>query len=450
MSRDRANQAAAYYHDLLEKSHLNSTIAGLNKAIHDRSLTVAGRSVCNVLRPQFLDSASYEMIVHASTLVMRGFSELAQRLIADPALRARLQMSPEEEELVLIDTGYGAPDVSARLDGFLDAAGEFRFVEYNADSPGGIGFGDVLADTFASLPILQEFSTRYPYSIIPVRARAIDALLSAYHRWGGRDFPSIAIVDWETTPTRSEFFLMQEYFESRGCRVRIADPEELEYSRGKLYAAGWPVDLVYKRLVTFELLEKLGLHHPLVRAVREHSVCMANGFAVQMLFKKSLFAMLNDSDIFRAKDPEVADAIQKHVPWSRLLREGKTDYHGQSIDLLPFLESNKERFVLKPSSEYGGKGVVLGWESSDAEWNQTLKTGLEISYIVQERVNLGSEIYPVYMDGKLGFEERYFDLDPYVWNGAHIEGCGVRLSRGALLNVSAGGGSATPLFILQS
>lgn len=449
MNQALVKQASAYYNELLEQSHLDSTIAGLNTAIQQKSLTVAGRSICNVLRPQFVDSASYEMIVRASTLVMRGFSELAQQLLADSSLRARLQLTPEEEELVLIDTGYGAPDVSARLDGFLDDAGGFRFVEYNADSPGGIGFGDVLADIFSSLPILQEFSRRYRYRAIPVRARAMEALLNAYHRWGGHDFPSIAIVDWATTPTRNEFVLMQEYFESRGCRVRIADPEELEYSRGKLYAAGWPIDLVYKRLVTFELLEKLGLHHPLVRAVRERAVCMANGFAVQMLFKKSLFAMLNDSDLFRPRDQEVIDAIHKHVPWSRLLRECKTDFHGQTVDLLPFLASNKERFVLKPSSEYGGKGVVLGWESTDTEWNQTLKAGLEISYITQERVNLGSESYPVYMDGKLSFEDRYFDLDPYVWNGTQIEGCGVRLSRGAILNVSAGGGSATPLFILS-
>ena len=56
---------------------------------------------------------------------------------------------------------------------------------------------------------------------------------------------------------------------------------------------------------------------------------------------------------------------------------------------------------------------------------------------------------PSIIDGELRFDERYLDLDPYVWDGERVEGCGVRLSKLALLNVSAGGGSATPMFIIR-
>ena len=447
MLRETVAQAVSHYHNLLEKTYLSDTVQSLEHAISERRLTVAGRPVCSVLRPHFIDSTSYEMVMRASTLVMRGFAELKQRLFQDSALRARLELTPAEEEIVLIDTGYGAADVSARLDGFLDAAGNFRFVEYNADSPGGIAFGDVLSEVFAALPVVREFGRRFPFRILPVRSRTWDALLSTYHRWGGRGLPSIAIVDWRTTATRNEFILMQEHFEARGCRVCVADPDELEYRNGKLYASGNPVDLVYKRLVVFELLERLGLRHPLVQAVKDHAVCMANGFAVQMLFKKSLFAMLNDPAIFAPRDPEVAEAVHTHVPWSRLVRECRTQYEGRTVDLVDFIMANRNRLVLKPSSEYGGRGVQLGWESSEDEWKDTLATALQSSYIVQERVNLGVEIYPSFVDGKLTYDERYFDLDPYVWHGERIDGCGVRLSRGALLNVSAGGGSATPLFV---
>lgn len=448
MAGELVKQAVAHYHALLEQSYLSDTAERLNRAIEAHKLTVAGRSVCNVLRPQFLDSASYAMVRQASTLVMQGFAELAERLLADASLRSTVGLSRDEEELVLIETGYGAPDVSARLDGFLDANGGFRFVEYNADSPGGIAFGDALSEVFAGLPIVQEFARRYPFSIMPARSFTFDALVGAYHRWGGRGIPSMAIVDWRTAVTRNEFLLMQEHFEARGCPVKIVDPEELDYSGGNLYATGARVDFVYKRLVTFELLQRLGLNHPLVRAVRERAVCMANGFAVQMLFQKSLFALLNDPAFFQPKNAEVAQAIQKHVPWSRLVRDCKTQYNGQSIDLLPFIESNQNRLVLKPCSEYGGKGVSLGWECSDAQWKVAMKDAAASPHIVQERVTLGEEVYPTFVDGKLAFTQRYFDLDPYVWNGRHIEGCGVRLSSVALLNVSAGGGSATPLFVI--
>ena len=184
--RERIAKVVAEYHEMLERSYLDSTVELLDDAIRRRGLSVAGRPVCSVLRPQFLDSGTYSMVMRASTLVMKGFSELAQRLLQDASLRARMELAPEEDAIVTIDTGYGAADVSARLDGFLDAAGNFRFVEYNADSPGGLAFGDVLAEVFASTPLVQEFRRRHPFHVLPTRSRTFDALVSCYRRWGGR------------------------------------------------------------------------------------------------------------------------------------------------------------------------------------------------------------------------------------------------------------------------
>jgi hypothetical protein len=103
---------------------------------------------------------------------------------------------------------------------------------------------------------------------------------------------------------------------------------------------------------------------------------------------------------------------------------------------------------LKPTAEYGGKGVVLGWLVDDAEWASVLKDALKNPYVVQERVALGSEAFPILLDGKLQFPTFYADINPYVWGGVRSEGFGARLASGELLNVTAGGGSAVPVFIL--
>ena len=39
---------------------------------------------------------------------------------------------------------------------------------------------------------------------------------------------------------------------------------------------------------------------------------------------------------------------------------------GTTVDLLPFIERERDQLVLKPNDEYGGKGIVLGWEVDDA------------------------------------------------------------------------------------
>ena len=435
------------YHELLTGKYLDSTVSGLDEATHRFGLTVVGRPVCNVLRPLFLDQETYRKICTASNIVMQSFRVLADRLMIDRNLRKKLNLTPEAEEAIQIDTGFGAADVSARLDGFLGPEGTFCFVEYNADSPGGIGFGDVLADVFLSLPIMSEISQSFHVHAIPVRQKTFESLMNVYHKWGGKDLPSIAIVDWKEAVTKNEFIIMQEQFQQYGCSVVIADPTELELRNGVLYAAERPIQLVYKRVVAHELIERCGLNHSLIEAVRTQAVCMANGFAVQMLFNKMLFAFLSDP-AYQVVSVEARPLIDQHIPWTRIVQEYKTIHYNHEIDLIPYIAEHREKFVLKPVSEYGGKGVVLGWECNQEEWNTVLQSAMTSSYVVQERVPVSKELYPSYVEGSLLLDFRYFDLDPYIWEGINPEGCGVRLSRAALLNVSAGGGSATPMLIV--
>jgi uncharacterized circularly permuted ATP-grasp superfamily protein len=289
---------------------------------------------------------------------------------------------------------------------------------------------------------------RHPVRAFPIRRFALDVLLDSYRQWGGRERPRIAIVDWRTVKTYNEFLIFQEYLRSQGIESVIADPEELTYAGGKLRAGDVAIDLVYKRVVTGELLDRYGLDHPLLDAARDGAVCVVNSFHVQMLYKKTTFVLLSDPAYAHLFNAEELVAIARHIPWTRKLREGLTGYRGQQIDLLAFVQRNKDRLVIKPNGEYGGRGVVLGWECDESAWEKALGEALPGSFVVQERVTVGSELYPSYAEGELLFSERYFDLDPYVWQGSRAEGCGVRLSSAALLNVSAGGGSAVPMFII--
>jgi len=105
--------------------------------------------------------------------------------------------------------------------------------------------------------------------------------------------------------------------------------------------------------------------------------------------------------------------------------------------------------VLKPNDEYGGKGIVLGWEADSDMWERTIATALEQPYIVQQRIALPTEPYPSMADGKVVLIDRMVDTAPYVAYGGHVDGCLTRLATAALLNVTAGGGSQTPTFIAE-
>jgi hypothetical protein len=52
-------------------------------------------------------------------------------------------------------------------------------------------------------------------------------------------------------------------------------------------------------------------------------------------------------------------------------------------------------------------------------------------------------------DGELDISLRLVDCDPFIFNGDTIDGCLVRLSKVTLLNVTAGGGSVVPAFVID-
>jgi uncharacterized circularly permuted ATP-grasp superfamily protein len=118
------------------------------------------------------------------------------------------------------------------------------------------------------------------------------------------------------------------------------------------------------------------------------------------------------------------------------------------VELVPFIQRNRGRLVLKPNDEYGGKGIVLGWEVNDAQWERALATALDEPYIVQEKIALPSEPYPSLVDGGVRLIDRMLDTAPFVSYGRYIESCMTRLSTAALLNVTAGGGSTVPVFVV--
>jgi hypothetical protein len=328
--------------------------------------------------------------------------------------------------------------------------------EYNAETPAATAYSDVLSEVFLALPVMGDFQRRYDVYPLPGRQHVLHTLLDSYQQWrhsaaiDAPARPTIAILDWREVPTYSEFMLFQDYFHSQDFDCVIADPRQLEYRGGELLVDGiTPVHLIYKRVLISELVTREGLDSPVIQAVRDQAVCMVNPFRCKLLHKKASFAVLSDEANAGLFTPEERRSIDWYIPWTRLVRERRTQFAGQDIDLLPYLADHKDEFVLKPNDEYGGKGIVLGWETDQATWENALKGALLEPSIVQQRICLPSEPYPSLVEGTIQIYDRLTDTNPYIWEGNFVSGCLTRLSTVALLNVTAGGGSVVPTFLIQ-
>jgi uncharacterized circularly permuted ATP-grasp superfamily protein len=447
------SDAIARDHELLTDDVAAAAQGQLEEQLRRRGLFFGDRPLCTVLRPRFLSPDQYRYVQRASATVLGAFAKVHARAMADAGFRAQFGLLAWEERLAAADPRAADPSPLARLDAFYVTEGAdagLRLTEYNAETPAGAGYNDALTQMFDALPPMRRFRREYDVRPLPASPGTLDALLDAHgRRFGAAARPRIAILDWREVPTYSEFLLFERYFHEQGVECVIADPREVEYRGGRLMAGDTHVTLVYKRVLLSELVERCGEEHAVIRAVRDGAAVLVNSFASKILHKKASLAVLSDERTAPLFSAAERAAIADHVPWTRLVTDRRSEYRGEQVELLEWARGRRDRLVLKPNDEYGGKGIVLGWEVDDAAWEAALRAALAEPYIIQERIAIPSEPYPSAVDGRAVFADRMLDTAPYVFHGSHVDGVLTRLSTAALLNVTAGGGSNIPTYVVE-
>jgi uncharacterized circularly permuted ATP-grasp superfamily protein len=440
------------YHAILGRPGLAADSQGVLDGLQrERGLTYGPRPICTVLRPRFLTLCQFRALRDAVAGVLPAFDTIYARALADRDFRRQFRLLDWEERLLDTDPGFACPSPTARLDSFLTADGGLQFTEYNTETPAGGAYADALTKVFYALPAFREFQrTRYAFPL-PCKPGVTDALLDAYAQWRGtrNDPPRVAILDWREVPTFSEFVLFYDHFRGLGIEARIVDPREVEYIDGKLMAGDYHITLVYKRVLLTELIERGSIDHPVVQAVRDGAVCMVNSFRCKILFKKASLAVVSDERNASLFTPKQAELIRRHIPWTRVVEERKTQFDGASIDLVPFTHANKDRLVLKPNDDYGGRGIVLGWAVDQPTWDAAVQNALSLPFVVQQKIDLPREPFPKFIDDDLQFLDHLVDTNPYVIHGTTVQGCLTRISAGDLVNVSAGSGATVPTFLIE-
>ena len=447
------HDAIHLYHDLLTDQLAADSQAQLDAQQQRRHLSFGNRPLCTALRPRFLTPQQYRFLQTRVAVLIQAFRHCHDAAMADPVFRTQFRLLDNENALLAIDPGYPGPIPTSRLDALLDSEQELKFTEYNAECPAGAAYSDGLARVFYALPIMREFLKRYRVIPLPCAAGVIHTLLDSFRHWRGTSEGLChhnAILDWKEVPTYNEFVLVQQAFHEQGLECVLADPREVEFRDGKLMHGDYHITFVYKRVLISELIERGGMDHPVIQALRARAVCMVNPFRCKILYKKASLAVLSDERNRALFTPEQQQAIDAHIPWTRVVEERHTEIDGHKIELIPYIHGHRERFVLKPNDDYGGKGIVLGWTVDAARWEQAVRARrLTEPYVVQQRVRLPQEPFPSVVDGAVRITERLLDTAPYVSYGEFVDGCLTRIATDPLLNVTAGGGSTVCTFLIE-
>jgi hypothetical protein len=402
-----AQEAIAYYDELLKAQGVTADQFDQFQADLIASKNAFGdRSQCPYLRPQFVGADQWTHVQRVTALVNSAMVKAGKLILADESLRDILCLTDGEKVLIEPDPGYDWLSPHCRYDSFL-TDDSFAFVELNGESPAGPAYTTNLANMWLEHPltkaVMDPFLQKFDIETFDVRVPLLEMLVTLYAEWRSKgrtdraEKPVIGIIDYAGLSTQPEFELCQAFFQEQGYETIIADPRTLVYENGRLRTAeGVVIDMIYRRVLTNEFLDHWDDVQAMWNAYKDGNVCVANPFRSKLLHKKSIFAIITDERVMPHFTPEEQDAIKSAVPWTRLVRAGKTQrFDGTEIDLLPWMIENQQNLVVKPNDEYGGKGVYIGWAMSADEWKAAIAEAQETPFVVQWKVKAPKVPFPV-------------------------------------------------------
>jgi uncharacterized circularly permuted ATP-grasp superfamily protein len=420
--------------------------AWLHEAFLRQGITFGGAPMRSFLRPHLVERSAWNALRDAGRDLLELAARVARRAFDGDAGRLAAHLGIPESQARWMTLDAGEPDVVlSRLDAFLTPEGP-RFIEVNSDAPAGFGYGDRMAEVFGRLPLFREFAAAHAVAYVPSAPPLVEAILAQWRRRGGGGQPVVAIVDWGDVKTRPDQEILCAALEAGGARCHLADPRAMEVRGGRLRSGPHAVDVVYRRTVITEVVEREDEVAGFLRAYREGLAVFVNPFRCGLSEDKAFFGVLTDEAHAGLMTPAERALVARTVPWTRRVEDRRTLKDGREVDLVPYILEHAGDLVLKPAHGYGGRSVFVGEETPAEAWSGAVREALAAAWVVQQRVAIPQEEFPVCEGGGLAFEPLGVNANPFYAAGAEA-GAVARASRSAVINVSAGGGSV-PTFVV--
>ena len=416
----RLAYAIATYHRLLgdERFRDLAWAEQLQDKMRQQGISGGGRLLTPVLRPHFVSGEQQARLAAVSTRLADLLAKLENLTLQSPRLLNKIRLFPAEKLLAALPCGYSPAAKASRYEaaihngslcvrGFENAAGI------------GIAFADVLADLFLALPIVRELTKcGFQVSKLGCLQHLIGSVLAAWSDFGGSHCPSIALLepDYPGFPGQEGEFIVK-LFRQAGYAARVVAPDELELKGGHLRVGDFPVDIIFRRIETRELLLRCELSHPLLTAYRSGTVCIVNGFRSELWSRRASLELLTDTALALNLNRSDHRFLAEFVPWTRLIAPCRTTYKETEIDLLPYLRKNRAAFILRPSEATPDEPAFAGAELSASAWDQALGLALRTPYVAQDAASAPRlEDFPVFRYGSLEFTRLAVSVFPHVLN----------------------------------
>lgn len=336
-------------------------------------------------------------------------NKVVEKYLESPKFREKFGYPKLLEELILSEHGYDVNVPIGRFDIFYGGGDNFKFCELNTDGSSAMNEDNTLARIILETEPIKKMKEKYNIDYFELLHKWVDESISIFRKFNKSiEKPTVAIVDFEGSGTPAEFEEFRKAYIEKGYNAVITDPRKLEYTDGKLYLKGIKIDLIYRRIVTRELVERSHEIQDFINAYKDRAVCVVGPIKSQIMHNKIIFKILHDEDTLEFLNEEEREYIKKHVPYT-------TEFEGDQKIFDEAFE-NKDKYVIKPRDLYASKGVYVGRDFSNEEWMTKLEENWENDYLLQEFCQPYKQELVQFKDGKMEVNKFNHILGLFMYN----------------------------------
>ncbi len=338
-----------------------------------------GKPVPFNYQPFFVDPIDVENFKYILDSILSIGRKVTNEYIENPEYRKLFDFPKFIEEMILVDNGYGVIAPIGRFDIFYNNIDDFMFCEINTDGSSAMNEDMVLGKILLQSHGLKDFSKDYQLSQFELFDSWVEEALKLYNKFDPTNpTPNVAIMDVMESATTTEFEEFKKAFSRAGCNTEIVDVRNLKYRDGKLYHEDFRIDLIYRRLVTFELIKHAEDCQEFIKAYMDKAMCTIGSIQSQVIHNKIFFKILFDEETRKFLDPEDIQFIDNHIPYTGIL--------GESLEILEKVKKDKDKYIIKPMDMNASQGIYTGMDLSQEEWEKNLERDFDQNFIYQEYV----------------------------------------------------------------
>jgi len=368
------------YASIFKKRRKENDLSGIKFQEYMNSSTAVfqGTPVKCAFMPKFFSDDTWAYMQKSAGIIYGILEKVINKYIECPEYRLLFPFSPELENLILTEAGYDCKLPITRIDLFLNEDDlSFKFCEFNADGTSAMNEDRELLTAHHQTDVMQEFLKTHEVMGFELFDSWVNEFGNIYDTYKYKKTnPRIVIADFTDKATPNEFIIFKAAFEKGGFVCDIVDIRTLKFENNELQTEdGKRIDAVYRRAVTRDIMERFDEVQPLINAVKANAVCLIGHFRTQIIHHKALFAILRMKESLDFMSAEEAEFIDKTIPL--------TFYHTKNEPMSKDAFNNKDNWILKPEDLYGSRGVYIGKDLNQDEWENALKETQDKNYLLQ-------------------------------------------------------------------